>query len=497
MTNGTRRCVLYARKSTDTEDKQILSIPAQLSALRDFAERGGLRIELELTEACSAREPGRPVFSKLLQDISAGRVERILCWKLDRLARNPVDGGSLIHLLGKGMLGEIVTPEGTYTGTGDSKFMLAVLFGAATKMTDDLSVSVKRGNREIHKSGRITGNPPLGYMKVRDRPGFRGAGKVVPDPDRFPLVRRIWRELLVGSTTVAEVWRKAASEWGLTTRPTRNRPSRPVSQSHIYQLLESRFYAGEIPRLGEVFPGEHEPMVTPEEFERVQRFIRHPNGPRPSEHKFVYRGLLHCGHCGGKVLTGERHTNRQGHVYVYYRCSRRRPGYPMCNAPAPSEEQVTSRILASLESIHLDERLHQWTLGAIDWWAEHEKQGIHAQVSALQRELAEVDSQLERADRMLVKGVLNEVSYAALRAEIVPRAEQLKAQLQDPVTGIEAWRSAIDEAVTFGAVAGSAFQGGSPEERRAILARLYENLVVTDRNVAPVLRFPYAVLDGD
>jgi hypothetical protein len=297
--------------------------------------------------------------------------------------------------------------------------------------------------------------------------------------------------------TAAEVWRRAAFEWGLTTRPTRNRSSRPVSQSHIYQLLESRFYAGEIVRLGEVFPGEHEPMVTPDEFERVQRLIRHPNGPRPSGHRFVYRGLLHCGHCGGKVLTGEMHRNRQGHTYVYYRCSRRRPGYPICNAPAPSEDQVTSQLLASLDRIHLDERLHRWTLDAIGWWAEQDKQGIQARVNAHERELAELDAQLERADRMLVKGVLNEASYAAIRAELAPRAERARQNLADPQADIDAWQSAVQEAVTLGSLARQAFQSGSPDERRSMLARLYENLLVTERNVAPVLRFPYIILDGE
>jgi len=97
-----RPCVLYARKSTDREDKQILSIPAQLEELRRFAEREDLTIERELVEHCSAREPGRPVFSELLNQVAHGGVERILAWKLDRVARNPIDGGALIHYLGKG-----------------------------------------------------------------------------------------------------------------------------------------------------------------------------------------------------------------------------------------------------------------------------------------------------------------------------------------------------------------------------------------------------------
>jgi DNA invertase Pin-like site-specific DNA recombinase len=81
--------VVYARKSSESEDKQMLSIPAQLAELRAYAERTNLRISAELVESCSAREPGRPVFSKLLADVAAGLVPGILCWRLDRLAQNP------------------------------------------------------------------------------------------------------------------------------------------------------------------------------------------------------------------------------------------------------------------------------------------------------------------------------------------------------------------------------------------------------------------------
>ncbi len=304
MPETPRRCVLYARKSTDREDKQILSIPAQLTELRRFAERAGLAIEREFTESCSAREPGRPIFSELLQEAATGKVERILAWKLDRLARNSVDGGALIHYLGKGIINELVTPEGTYTGTGDSKFMLSVLFGAATKMTDDLSVGVKRGNRAVRERGRITGTPPLGYMKVRDhRRGYRGAAKTVPDPKRFPLVRRAWERVLDGMS-VADAWRHATEE-GLTARATRQLPERTPNVQSFYHLLRNPFYVGHIVHAGEVNVGEHPPMVTMAEFERVQQLLgRAEEAPRPSKHQFLYGGFLRWGACG-RVCVGE------------------------------------------------------------------------------------------------------------------------------------------------------------------------------------------------
>ncbi len=342
-----RPCVIYARKSTDREDKQILSIPSQIAALKEHALRHGLAITRELTEACSAREPGRPIFGKLLADIAAGRVGAVLCWRLDRLARNPVDGGQLIHLLGKGFLKEIITTEGRYTGTGDQKFMLAVLFGAATKYTDDLSAGVKRGNGEVLKAGRIPGAPPLGYLKVRDRTGPKGAGKVVPDPERFELVRRVWQHALTGSYNVSEIWRLAANTWHLTSRPKGTSTGGLIKAGHIYKMLQNRFYVGQIVHAGQVFAGEHEAIVTAEQFERVQRTLRRSSAHRPSRHELRYRGMLHCGACG-RLFVGERVKNRYGFSYTYYRCGRRRQGYPMCGAPRSTEAQVDADIAEHL-----------------------------------------------------------------------------------------------------------------------------------------------------
>ena len=494
MTNPSR-CVLYARKSTDREDKQILSIPAQLGELREFAVRQGLQVSEELTESYSAREPGRPIFSKLLEDVKAGRIGKILCWKLDRLARNPVDGGELTHCLGKGLLQEIVTPEGTYTGTGDSKFMLSVFFGAATKMTDDLSLLVKRGNKRTHEEGRITGRPPIGYMKHRDRPGFRGAGKVVPDPERFPIVQRVWKEITHGGNSVAEIWRRATQEWGLTTRPLRERPPSPPTLAHFYQLLDNRFYVGEIVRLGVVYRGEHVAMITPDEFEQVQRLIRHPHASRPSRHSFTYAGLMHCGDCG-RLLTGENAKNSQGRYYTYYRCGRRREGYPQCHAPAPSEAQVTADIGAHIVKVHLGENLTRWSLEWIDWWAEQQRSEVESGARAIAAEIVRLEVRKKRLTELVISGTLAEQEFSEHQAEVVRRIDALRQDLANPLAALDDWRQAVKRTITVGSTIHAAFAAGSPEERRGLLTEMYENILVKDRKAAPVLREPFRVLDA-
>ncbi len=94
---------LYARKSTDVEDKQVMSIEAQLTELRALARRDGLDIEEEYIEKRSAKVPGRPIFDEMLKRIEKGEAHGIICWKIDRLSRNPVDSGRISWLCNKAL----------------------------------------------------------------------------------------------------------------------------------------------------------------------------------------------------------------------------------------------------------------------------------------------------------------------------------------------------------------------------------------------------------
>ncbi len=120
---------LYARKSTDVEDKQVLSIEAQITELRAFAKTENLNIVEELVEKQSAKIPGRPIFGEMIKRIEAGEANGILAWHPDRLARNSVDGGRVIYLLDCGHLAILKFPTFWAENTSQGKFMLSIAFG--------------------------------------------------------------------------------------------------------------------------------------------------------------------------------------------------------------------------------------------------------------------------------------------------------------------------------------------------------------------------------
>jgi DNA invertase Pin-like site-specific DNA recombinase len=170
---------LYARKSTDEPDRQILSIEAQIAELREFAEREHLEIVQEFVESQTAKEPGRPIFNQMLSLIEKGFAQGILAWHPDRLARNSVDGGRIIYLIDTAKIRELKFPTFWFDATPQGKFMLNIAFGQSKYYIDNLSENVKRGLRQKVRRGEYPGVAPTGYLNDKVN------HKMVKDPERY------------------------------------------------------------------------------------------------------------------------------------------------------------------------------------------------------------------------------------------------------------------------------------------------------------------------
>src|SRR3990167_2484767 len=167
---------LYARKSTDEPDRQILSIEAQIHELKEFAEREHLEIVDTFIESQTAKEPGRPIFNQMLSLIEKGKANGVVAWHPDRLARNSVDGGRIIYLIDIAKVVALKFPTFWFEPTPQGKFMLSIAFGQSKYYVDNLSENVKRGLRQKVRRGEQSGQAPTGYLNDK-------ANRViVPDP---------------------------------------------------------------------------------------------------------------------------------------------------------------------------------------------------------------------------------------------------------------------------------------------------------------------------
>lgn len=155
---------IYARKSTDSEDRQVLSIDAQLNELREFAERQGLKIVREFIESKSAKTPGREIFNQMLVALENGEADGIISWQPDRLSRNSIDGGKVIYLIDQNIIQDLKFPTYLFDKSPHGKFNLSLAFGFSKLYVDNLSQNVKRGIREKLRRGEFPGPAPLGYI---------------------------------------------------------------------------------------------------------------------------------------------------------------------------------------------------------------------------------------------------------------------------------------------------------------------------------------------
>lgn len=162
--NLSQKFFLYCRKSTDVEDKQVLSIKAQISELHAYAKKEKLEIIDEFIEKQTAKIPGRPIFNQMMEKIEKGEANRILAWHPDRLARNSIDGGRIIYLLDTSKLQSLKFPQFWFESTPQGKFILSIAFGQSKYYVGSLSENTKRGLRQKVRQGEYPGLAPVGYI---------------------------------------------------------------------------------------------------------------------------------------------------------------------------------------------------------------------------------------------------------------------------------------------------------------------------------------------
>ena len=278
---------LYIRKSTDEDDRQVLSLESQEVELKEFAHREQIEICETLRESQTAKEPGRPVFNDMVKRIEHGEAAGIVAWHPDRLARNSVDGGKIIYLLDTGKLRALKFPTFWCEATPQGKFMLSIAFGQSKYFVDNLSENTKRGLRQKLRRGEWPGCAPLGYDNdLRTH-------TIVVDTEKSRLVRKLFESYAVGRYSLKEI-QNMCDRIGLLSRNGKR-----ISKSNIVHLLSNPFYYGVIRYNSEHHEGRHEPLITKKLFDTCQSVMAHKSRPlKRGGAKYAFRGLINCAECG-------------------------------------------------------------------------------------------------------------------------------------------------------------------------------------------------------
>ena len=520
---------IYCRKSSEAEDRQVLSIESQTRELEEIAAKLNLPVAEILTESKSAKDPGRPVFNQMMQRLYRGEAAGIICWKLDRLARNPVDGGSIIWAIKQHGI-KVMTPAQSYAREEDNIILMYIEFGMAQKYVDDLSKNVKRGLKTKIENGWYPGLAPVGYLNNTVK--VTGENNVIKDPERFILVRRMWDLMLTGLHTPAQILVIANEKWGFRTQPSRKMGGKALARSVIYRMFVQPFYYGwfEYPRgSGHRYQGKHEPMITEAEYDRVQILLGKRGNPRPKmQLGFAFTGLIRCGDCGRMVTAEEKHQVICGKCrlkfayrkrktcprcqtpiekmvnplflhYTYYHCSK--STRPRCPQKCVSGAEVERQIDQYLARIQISERFKHW---AIKYLHElHEKETlsrneiIQTQQKAYQECVRRIDNlvKLKTSPSNCDGSLLSDKEYGRQRFEQLKVKADLEELLKDTGHRIEQWLKLSEHTFEFACTARERFAKGDAKTKKEILAAVGSNLILKDKKLCIEAAKPFFLLE--
>lgn len=344
------RYCLYARKSSEAEEKQALSIDSQINEMLMLAQRDGLNVVDMYRESHSAKDCGqRPVFNQLLTDIRSGKFDGILAWHPDRLSRNAGDLGAVVDLLDQKKLIEIRTHSQRFTDNPNEKFLLMILGSQAKLENDNKSINVKRGLKTKCELGLWPSVAPTGYLNSKNK---GEAGIIFIDPDRAPIMKEVFQKVGNDGWSGRKVYR-----WLKDIKFTA-RSGKPLTLSNVYVLLGNHFYYGsfEYPKKsGRWFQGKHTPLISKELFNDVQKQL-HLQMRAPNRNKeFAFTRLLSCGGCGSGVTAQEKFKSlKDGSIakYIYYGCTRSKN--INCKEGYIEERILISQLTEIIEQVDLD-----------------------------------------------------------------------------------------------------------------------------------------------
>ncbi|MDD3729284.1 MAG: recombinase family protein [Candidatus Pacebacteria bacterium] len=485
MNNEQHKFFLYARKSTDVEDKQVRSIEDQIAELRAFTKQENLNVIDVLIEKQSAKIPGRPIFNEMLDKIERGEANGILAWHADRLARNSVDGGRIIYLLDTGKLAALKFPTLWFENTPQGKFMLNIVFGQSKYYVDSLSENTKRGLRQKVKRGEYPGPAPIGYINDSR------TKSVVVDRKKAKIIRGAFELYAEGNSRLDDI-----SDF-LAQRGILSRGGKRIHKTRATFILSNPFYTGLFKYSGELHEGNYEPIIAKKIFDKVQEVLKQRGRPH---HKTKYEpqdycGLLKCGSCGMSI-TGEYRVKKQKngntHDYIYYHCTKKNKSVK-CPEPCIRQEELDKQISSLLQKFSLRADWAEKLLEMAETDKEKSAQSVSVFVLESQNQIRAINEKLQRLlDGYLEQDIEREI-YREQKAILLSEKKSLDEKMARIEQKQNDWLEPMKEWIKVASTLVKIARDNNLLEKKVAAKEIFgSNLRLASRAVRGEPVFPYS-----
>lgn len=366
---STHRAVLYARVSTWMQERDGVSLDAQLEMAQKFCHARGMDLVGSYTDVESGSSDRRPELAKLEQDLEAKRFDAVLVYKVDRLSRDPAHYHQLLRSFERQGVGLASLTQDIDATTTMGRFILNIMIAVAEMEASQTADRVRDSIRYRAGTGRmlIGKEVPIGYRYFKahtNEAGERVGGRLEVEPTEAAIVRWIF-ERFVDVRSVRQVVQEAAGH-GFTWRT-----GRPLNRQGVTRILRSPLYKGEyaalktrtvraggkkqvvkLPRDQWLRGEKCMPELVPEALWDQAQAILDENAKTParlvdSQRRHPWSGLLRCATCGGHMTRGTAPSGRQRQRTLHrYVCGARNAyGREGCAEPAAVSENYLERFL--------------------------------------------------------------------------------------------------------------------------------------------------------
>ena len=473
---------LYARKSSESEDRQIQSIESQVNRLKELANDYNLDIKKIYTESKTAKKPNnRPLFEEMIKRIEDNEADGILCWQINRLSRNPIDSGKISWLLQQGVLKSIQTTERKYL-PDDNVLLFNMESGMANQFILDLSKNVKRGIETKLQKGWLPNLAPLGYLNDK-------AEKTIKkDSKRFNLIRKMWDLMLTGNYTPPQILEIANKQWGFRTRKFKRIGNKELSRSGIYKIFTNIFYTGIIPHYGKQYEGKHKPMITLEEFDRVQMILGRKGKPRPQKHQFAFTGFVRCAECDC-LYTAElkkKLIKSTGKIkeFIYYHCTRKKKDINCSQRKSIREDRLELQIEKEIDKYTILPEFLGWALEGLNDKNDTEIEDRTKIYEMQHKSLVKTQSELDELTKMRYRKLIDDERFIKEKDSLLIKIKQLKKKLRQTENRAKEWLELTEKTFSFATYARIAFIKGGLEKKKEILMGLGQNPTIKDKKIS-------------
>ena len=506
----------YARKSSEQEERQALSISSQTEWIQKSIQDCGIALDENediLTETKSAKKSyTRPVFGQLVEDIEKGKVQGIIAWHPDRLSRNAGDAGRLIDLFDEGKIKLIITNTQTFRNTPSDKFFFGMLCSQAKMENDNKGENVKRG---LNKKAQMGYPPHMAKIGFLDDPaGQKGFKEWTVDPLRFPLIKRLLELYLTGRYSVPKLWFVARNELKLATIQRKREGGKLISRSQMYTILQDPVYAGFFYHGGTQHKLNEKlsRAITEDQYWTIQQMLGNKGKPKPQKYaglynyfmrdvnggsvtadhkqqlicseckkKFAYLNKKSCPQCNMQI----RRMNSPVYLhYIYYQslAERKTPGIKALSV----EEKKIDGILANYfeRNLAISKELSAWCIKHVGEIADKELEDATERLKSHEERIKTLEQQLDRLldIRLARSNISPEEADMFSRKEEKIKAELAALKIQKGQKSDD-WLPKKEKQFNLAREIVSIFEGNNRNDKKEALATLGANLTLDGRKV--------------